>query len=713
MAHILTPSPHTGGVESRPQSQTWVQLASTSSASPEDDENTFSFSGRDAPTSISAGQYGLPHRNTGDSSQDSATREEQTATFSPPGTPTFNIDPSLELDPDAIISPKIGQVVEEAQHLDALPSQWILQSDHRGMSTPELETGLMSNSLPTRLDAFNPLPIFLGSDDNDRSEFAEDVQDIVDMPDLDGLDWTLVDPQSDYADVMSEFDPALGRGFSLSSQPQLAIDSPEMLMKRFDRLTCGIMSISDAPKENPWRRLIWPLMYSNPIVFDAVASMTCFQGSRNTPELRARGNYYSSRVLTAMQTEPESLRTDVALASALCLAFGESWDCSFSAKTGIDYIRVCKRLVKGALRTGRQNPSDVESQRRLKFLCKTWIYIDVIARLTSVDNDISNDFEHVTNLINGPLDAETDLDPLMGCASTLFPIVGRVANLARRVCRLENNTLEIVQEASRLQQSLERWTPPGEYNDPEDPTTTVIHGLQTAEAYRWATLLYLHQAVPELNSLSSAELANKTLFALANVPLTSRAVIVQIYPLLAAGCEVTTTTDREFVAQRWNSMSVRMAIGNIDRCADVVKEVWRRRDSYAAQRTAAVVPPEPPTLRPPYAPGVINLEGFPHWAEPFRQPTQSTMASRPRMLNESMRRTSSDTCRMGTKMDPEYTVRGSLHWVAVMKAFNWEGEFGSASSTWLLLTSLTQCFSADVKAHVSSTCPDYWRGRPV
>jgi hypothetical protein len=77
---------------------------------------------------------------------------------------------------------------------------------------------------------------------------------------------------------------------------------------------------------------------------------------------------------------------------------------------------------------------------RLKFLCNAWIYMDVIARLTSVDSDDSNDFD-TTFVFSGdpndcpplvygegdhpgfgidfgmPIDAR--LDPLMGCANTL------------------------------------------------------------------------------------------------------------------------------------------------------------------------------------------------------------------------------------------------------------------------------------------------------
>jgi hypothetical protein len=44
----------------------------------------------------------------------------------------------------------------------------------------------------------------------------------------------------------------------LYRQPEVLAGSPEMLMLRFDKQTCGILSVKDGPTENPWRTLIWP-----------------------------------------------------------------------------------------------------------------------------------------------------------------------------------------------------------------------------------------------------------------------------------------------------------------------------------------------------------------------------------------------------------------------------------------------------------------------
>ena len=112
-------------------------------------------------------------------------------------------------------------------------------------------------------------------------------------------------------------------------------------------------------------------------------------------------------------------------------------------------------------------------KKQLRFLCKTYLYVDVIARLTSVDDDFDNEaLEGIATkvlgqdagppsvaAIEGLESIETvgendmrvprpsnegpkeQLDPLMGCASTLFPIIGRVANLVRRVYRQSGSGL--------------------------------------------------------------------------------------------------------------------------------------------------------------------------------------------------------------------------------------------------------------------------------
>ena len=461
---------------------------------------------------------------------------------------------------------------------------------------------------------------------------------------------------------------------SMFQEPQFASNSVEMMVSRFDRRTCGIMSIKDGPSENPWRTLVLPLMHSNRMIFNAVMAMTCLHSSKQEPTLFDRGKVHFERALDELQfvsQNPMGTNLDVALAAMLALAFGESW--GWTTSSGIDYIKKSKQLMYGAIQQCHQYTRDHDHLQRLKFLCRTWIYIDVIARLTSVDDDETCDFESISAMMDGPLEA--NIDPLMGCGCSLFPIIGRVANLVRRVCKTTGNSKNLIDQGLSLKLELEAWRPPFIHEIPEDESLNIAHGLQTAEAYRWATLLYLHQAIPESVSFSSADLAKQAMNCLATVPLSSRVVIVQIYPLLAAGCEANTLEDRQWVQERWSAMQARMAIGNVDRCADVVREVWRRRDDFVRKNSnIATTPPS----RMPVFDVRSGAEGIPQCAEPFLQDGRRATfdnLQRPKIeQSPEFRRASADSDPKTGVMLPQFSVRGSLHWVGVMKDWNWEGK---------------------------------------
>ena len=104
-------------------------------------------------------------------------------------------------------------------------------------------------------------------------------------------------------------------------QPEVQAGSPEMLMLRFDKQTCGILSVKDGPTENPWRTLIWPLARDSPALYHAIASMTAFHTSKEKPALRVDGMEHMRRSIRSLATGIEKMRTDTALATTLVLAF--------------------------------------------------------------------------------------------------------------------------------------------------------------------------------------------------------------------------------------------------------------------------------------------------------------------------------------------------------------------------------------------------------
>ena len=397
------------------------------------------------------------------------------------------------------------------------------------------------------------------------------------------------------------------------NQPKLGAESHEMLLMNFDRFTCGILSVRNGPNENPWRTMVWPMASRSPVLFHAIAALSAFHKSTTRPEMKACGLEHMNKSIASLKTGVEQTPVLVGLATTLVLGFAECWDSHIRA--GITHLRPGKYLVIKALTAVRQRRIvDRGAVALIKFLCNTWLYMDVLARLAGTDTEDRTEIDAELWSSIDQQGTSEEIDPLMGCAATLFPIIGRVGNLVRRVRSSPTNGLSVVSYGNELKQELEQWTPPDFLNKPEDPACDVSHSVQTAEAYRWATLLYLHQAVPEIPCWDSGQLAKKVLMYLATVPLHSRTIIVHIYPLLAAGCEASDKEDRDWVSDRWRSMSQRMQIGNVDKCFEVTREVWRRRDRAQEERAnlrrSSLTLPMGSSAFPPGMSGVARTDRY-------------------------------------------------------------------------------------------------------
>ncbi|CAA9959975.1 c6 finger domain-containing protein [Pyrenophora teres f. maculata] len=486
---------------------------------------------------------------------------------------------------------------------------------------------------------------------------ADDIEELERDSRNDQGSWVmrLPSPVSSNSSSSSSDSPQL----KIPAQIHISYTSAESLTRRYDRETCGVLSLKDGPTENPWRTLIWPLSRDCPALFHAIASMTSFHLSKDTPTLRIQGIDHMRNAVHALAAGLQNMRVDAAISTTLVLAFAESWDQHIS--TGINHIKGAKILINQALIQHQHTPMQGEEWTRLKFLCNTWIYMDVLARLTSADDDETYDVDSVQEKIYATGETDTTLDPLMGCAHTLFPIIGRVANLVRKVRRSDSNGPTIISQAVHLKSQLEGWTPPSFIEDPEDETTSPHDTIKTAVAYQYATLLYLYQAVPELGSQSPRALARKVLCDLATVAPSSRAIIVHIYPLMAAGCEATEQDEREWVKERWSLMSARMKLGIIERCLEVTKEVWNRRDAHEAERLNNQMN----SMRSESfsSDATINHD-FGTYPEDFGMDGEFHWQESPNWEPASISKTVS--------LDPDITVKSRLHWLGVMKDWNWE-----------------------------------------
>jgi hypothetical protein len=49
---------------------------------------------------------------------------------------------------------------------------------------------------------------------------------------------------------------------------------------------------------------------------------------------------------------------------------------------------------------------------------------------------------------------------------------------------------------------------------------------------------------------------------------------------MVAGADTVEKEDREFVRERWQATSQRLAESSVSRCLELTEEVWKRRDEY-------------------------------------------------------------------------------------------------------------------------------------
>lgn len=502
--------------------------------------------------------------------------------------------------------------------------------------------GAIWTSSPSKSDSFSFSALLAGDDD--------EIEEIVRQSDPSSDQWLLF---QDYGLSPSRTEVLMTS--SIPSEPDLGAASPEMLVLRFNRNTCGILSIKDGMHENPWRTLIWPLAKDTPALRHAIYSMAAFHSSKENPALRVHGVDHMRKSIAYMVQNIESMRTDAALATSLALAFADTWD--QHTRSCIQHLRGAKALVSQVLDLAVQGKVHGADLDRIRFLYNTWLYMDVIARLTSRDG--CEDPEMDLSIFQLPSDVVHEIDPLMGCAATLFPLINQVAGLVQRVRKSDSNSISLVSQAIELKRLVEQWEPPRWFEPPEDPTSEVQHSIQTAHAYRWATLLYLHQAVPEMPSEPTSELAKRVLILLATVPPSSRTTIIQMFPLIAAGCEAEQEEDRDWVLNRWMAIQSRLMLGGIDRCLEVVREVWTRRDAYKVEQERKHKRSRSNTA----------YDSSETWGKRWGREERTI----PCVTSRQTPRRSSAVSGL-ENIEHEKTVRGRLHWVNVMEKWGWEGK---------------------------------------
>ncbi|CCH46050.1 TY1 enhancer activator [Wickerhamomyces ciferrii] len=417
-----------------------------------------------------------------------------------------------------------------------------------------------------------------------------------------------------FQNAFKQFHLDLPEKFLINTSPSNFNQEFNKISTAFHNFTSPIMTVKTF-SENPWQTYIWPMALEHSVLFKAIAAMTMAHLGRTDPDLKQQSTVYMKQSINelAQGLTNNSISNDVALATCFTLSVTESWYTQIT--TGIAHLRGARSIIQKVFKE-----EDVtQLSPAFKWLCASFIYHDVLSKLVSstlIDSNTYDEdsffFKHLKTVKNPsardfllhPEDLESpstsesiyfsmdDIDPLLGCARDLFFIIGRTATLITKF-KTHKKTLEMVSNAVHYQNELLNWKPNMQNfskNLASDPYCDSNSLISTAESYRYATLLYLHQAIPEIPSQSSKTLAKKILMLLASIPTNSRTGLIHIFPLLVASCEMDEPEDRLWIENRWSILSKMMLLGNLDRAHEIVKEVWKRKDERISIRSGSTTP---------------------------------------------------------------------------------------------------------------------------
>jgi len=360
--------------------------------------------------------------------------------------------------------------------------------------------------------------------------------------------------------------------------PPRASPSINAMLQCFERDIIRFLSVEEGHWANPWRTMIIPLSNQSEALHHAILSLGAVQLSKSFgPRAKLEGVEHRAISINRVMTE-----SDIpSLATTLVLAMVECWD--QETKVATEYLAMARSIVERVARTVNERSLQGHEVERVHFLCKAWLYLDIIAGLTCRDfPDSLPQIDEVSSMLDATGSVD-NVDHLMGLARGLFLMLARITKLTRGVRECEVNTEAMVTEAEAIKKMLTAWQLPA---DPHaagttstSPSPSELTDLQRlAKAYQLAATMHLDQAVPERATTCTIQAGEEIRKLLVNVPVNAQCSRLQIYPLLLASCELQ-GSDRKWAGERWDRLDEHVQVGISRTAKAVMLEVWRRRDS--------------------------------------------------------------------------------------------------------------------------------------
>ncbi|KAI1369002.1 fungal-specific transcription factor domain-containing protein [Xylaria arbuscula] len=246
------------------------------------------------------------------------------------------------------------------------------------------------------------------------------------------------------------------------------------------------------------------------------------------------------------------------------------------------------------------------------FLERAFGFYDVITALSLGTAPLSTAPSAGGLLPVPPLDAPaasplTNVDTLLGMATTLWPIMHRLSNLlftkkeledAQRMNQVSKVAVlrtEFETTSQAIETALAQWKPCLPPNIAMRDDVLVLHGVEGEEipemarlqsilhnalAYRHSAFVYLYRTIYGYSPKHKLvqEHSHTALHHCVETTAARGPMGALLWPLFAAACEAISAEDRELARKAFSEIEERQGMTNIEEAWGIIQEVWKRLD---------------------------------------------------------------------------------------------------------------------------------------
>ncbi|KAI1424808.1 hypothetical protein F5Y12DRAFT_785084 [Xylaria sp. FL1777] len=430
--------------------------------------------------------------------------------------------------------------------------------------------------------------------------------------------------------VQRKSNNAIGLSSTRSLRPELAMIAPcpvgspalEFCIPAFSEFSsrpnrralvdhfCNVLSHLIVFREesgNPFQQLVLPLSHSSSPVMNAIYALAGahleYRGVQN-PE---QSLYFHNEAIQGLSRVIESqvkVDKNELLAAIMLLVY-------YEVLVQRRRTNIINGHLKGAFAIMSLN-QELLTPVGL-FLERAFGFYDVITALSLGTPPLSTAPSAGGLLPVPPLDAPpasplTNVDTLLGMATTLWPIMHRLSNLLfmkreleeaqqkNQVSKVAVVRTEFEATSQAIETALAQWKP---YLPPSvaiRDDVLVLNGVEGKEipemarlqsilhnalAYRHSALVYLYRTIygysPKhklVQQHSHSALHHCVETTAARGPMSAL-----LWPLFAAACEAISAEDRDLAKKAFSEIEQRQGMTNIEEAWGIIQEVWKRLDS--------------------------------------------------------------------------------------------------------------------------------------